>query len=37
MHINYPITSFLKVKVTPKSKLKVYNYNKILKCTNIKL
>ena len=26
----------LKVKVTPKFKSKLYNYNKILKCINIK-
>jgi hypothetical protein len=25
----------LKLKVTPKSESKLYNYNKILKCTNI--
>jgi hypothetical protein len=36
LHINYPIISLLKVKVTPKSESKLYNYNKILKCTNIK-
>ena len=34
-YINYPIISLLKVKVTPKSKSKLYNYNKILRCTNI--
>ena len=36
MQINYPITSLLKVKLTPKSESKLYNYNKILKCTNTK-
>ena len=36
-HINYPVVSLLKVKVNPKSESKLYNYNKILKCTNIKL
>ena len=34
LHINYPIILLLKVKVTPKSESKLYNYNKILKCTN---
>ena len=35
MHINYPIILSLKVKVTPKSESKLYNYNKKIKCTNI--
>ena len=36
MHINYPIISLLKVKVIPNSESKLYNYNKISKCTNKK-
>jgi hypothetical protein len=28
--------SLLKIKVTPKFESKLYNYNKVLKCTNIK-
>jgi len=35
LFINYLIISLLKVKVSPKSESKFYNYNKILKCTNI--
>ena len=35
LHIKYPTVSFLRVKVTPKSESKLYNYNKVLKCTNI--
>ena len=35
--MNYQIISLLKDKVTPKSKSKLYNCNKLLKCTNIKL
>ena len=35
LFINYLIISLLKVKVFPKSESKLYNYNKILKCTNI--
>ena len=36
LYINYPIILLWKVKVTPKFKSKLYNYNKILKCTNMK-
>ena len=36
LHINYPVILLLKVKVTPKSESKLYSYNKISKCTNIK-
>ena len=35
-NINYPIILLLKFKVTPKSGFELYNYNKILKCINIK-
>jgi len=35
LHINHPIISLLKVKVAHKPKSKLYNYNKVLKCTNI--
>ena len=35
LHIDYPIILLLKIKITPKSKSKLYNYNKILKCINI--
>ena len=37
MYINYPSISLLKVKVTFKSESRLYNYNKILKCTNKKI
>jgi len=37
LYIIYPIMSLLKVEVTPKFKSKLYNYNKILKYTNIKI
>ena len=37
LYINYPIMSLLKVKVTPKFEYILYNYNKILKYTNIKI
>ena len=36
LYINYLIILLLKVKLTPKSRSKFYNYNKILKGTNIK-
>ena len=36
MHINYPVMSLLKVKITPKIKSKLCNHKKVLNCTNIK-